>query len=92
MTIRCNLCSQEFEAIPQDVVPIGRGRAFGNQTYRFPDGSIHDLREQKPQALTREQLSARAKLAAHNRRHANKNIKKEGCLYCFPKTLGETKE
>ncbi len=52
--------------------------------YRFPDGSIHDIREVKPQKLSKEDLRRRAKLGAHNRRHVNKGIQKTGCTLCFP--------
>jgi len=74
--------------IPKDAVAISES-IHGYRLWRFPGNPevIHDLREMKQQSMTRERMSARAKLGAHTRRHRNVGIQKENCAFCFPKEI-----
>lgn len=45
---RCRLCDKHFDSIPTGSLVVVRGRRGGFRLYRFPDGSIHDLKLLKP--------------------------------------------
>jgi hypothetical protein len=43
--LRCRLCAQEFEELPEGAVEIidTAQRGYGYTLWKFPDGRIHDL-------------------------------------------------
>ncbi|SRR6266446_2359904 len=61
----CTICGQRFAEIPEEAVQL----TPGGRVYRFPDGTVHNLRRVR---------SAEQK---HNRWH---KTRKSGCEFCFP--------
>ncbi len=71
----CKICSQSFDTIPTDAIPIGERRQHGYRLWKFSNGSLHDLREVTPSLVGRK--------GAHTRFHTNRGIKKDECRYCL---------
>jgi len=46
MSFVCRLCDRSFEVIPAGSIEIGRAHGFRHQhqMFKFPDGSVHDLK------------------------------------------------
>jgi len=71
MKYRCTTCDLVMDGIPDGAIELGsRHRGYRVNTYRFADGSTHNLR----------QLS----LTLKQHTHLHKKNPKTSCDFCFP--------
>jgi len=70
MKYRCVTCEQEFpNGVPDGAVQLTSER-HRVSSYRFTDGTVHNLRQ--------------LKVSAKQHQHLHRMAKKVGCEFCFP--------
>jgi hypothetical protein len=74
MSYVCTTCDEKLATVPDGAVQITSGHGRRVTSYRFPDGSMHHLRNDHGRGNLAKSL--------HTRWHKTK--KKPECIFCFP--------